>query len=230
MAVIHNAYPFNPDSFIEVILKFLEKLDANSDGYRKLRSHAISLYENSSVVRLLASNYGGWTRDAIENQIAKDNPQEIYDVLFWFSIILYSLLQVNDYPEFGLGEQYDFLEDDLSSFGWGHDDNKMLLYGRSFDQLLKIPSNQFLESLDKLDNFWNFFSPYTTSGKSGWMNTHDVKRLLRKLKEDESKKLDIIKIRGDKTKIDRINILKRAMEMLEVAESERSGLCILISG
>ena len=68
MAISYDCYPFKPDEFAAAIAPYVSKLAEGQQGLAMLRTGAIALFDSDSNVRKLASEYGGWDRQALTTE------------------------------------------------------------------------------------------------------------------------------------------------------------------
>ncbi len=232
MAIIHDAYMFQPEDFVDEVAPFIENIQRTLEGYSLLRSHAIYLYDSSPQVRILSEEYGGWERNSIMTQIPNDRPRGPEDVVFWFVLLLYHHLSRPKPHQLGLGANLDLMYKVAEALDWNKEQRNDLLKGRSFEYL--IQTHRRIKSSDKIKGElanWNNFRLPSTGGHVGWLDNDDVQRLLEKLMKAKSR-LSSLQIPGNVSSNSEsmTQVFQATTEMLLTAQKEYCGLCLICSG
>ncbi len=227
MAIIHDAYLFNPDAFAATIAPYAVGALQGMDGYQSLREHALRVYDESPHVQELARRYGGWDRDAILTQIRPDGSDDPEDTAFWLAILLYAHLGQSEGETLGLGEGWRVLADALVSFGWSRRKSDLLIRGHSFVELPRGWSAEgAIPNSDRLVGALGHIGGLFPSGSAGWLDIGEVRQLVAKLVGDGAKvPPSDAHIRSDGAKA-----YQAARGMLAVAAGEGRGLCMILSG
>jgi len=245
MTIFHKAYLFKPSEFGQLVRPYMDDLEESSNGYDRVRSEGISLYDTSAGVKKLADEYGGWDRYGIVKDIPEHEPRDPDDIAFWFILLLYgSLAQAG--KQLGLGNSWQRLDKMLVALGWDVHRRDLLINGHDFSLFARkwLAGPGYPEEQDKALLVWSHMNWTFQSGGVGWLGLDDIVALLRKLSEDERRLRDSRVLEGTQAELiglhdqihvsgDRLSVpsvYQAAVDMLRIAVEERSGLCIILSG
>lgn len=232
MALVHDAYLFNPERFFDIVFPYLQVLDESGPGYANLRNKALQVFEQNLRVRSLCEEYGGWSRSAIDTHIPNKTVYNLDDVAFWVVILLYSNLGEEDSIRLGLGSDFYSLNKLLEASGWQADQRRLLIWGHHFKDLPtrvheSAPSNSDRRSFYPV---WEKIRPFSTSGRAGWLGAGEVIHMYDDLQALMQKTQETA---DQETSFDPENerrVLDVAIQMLSTARMEETGLCLIGSG
>jgi hypothetical protein len=223
MAIYHDAYLFKTEEFERDISKYLEPLRNLHEGYTLLRSRALEVFKNSSQVRDILAEYGGWDLSELLTFPA-NSPNTAHDVAFWMMVLLYDSLYRTSKHDLGLGGKHDLLKHILQTLEWNDRDIHLVLKGRSFVEFAT-------EHLQADDEFWRYLQPHSTASWAGWLSHDDVKRLYGMLTPEESRLPSATLVENrDAILGDIFTVYQRAKQMLGSAIEADCDLAIIISG
>jgi hypothetical protein len=231
MGNFHDAYLFEPESFINTVIPYINALKEDKSGYSFVRAAAIDLYDNDPQVRFLAEEYGGWNRDAIVAQIPSDYPYEPDDIAFWFVVLLYSFCRMKESCTLGLGNHWHLFDCTLEALGWNDADRHLLIIGNDFTHLVEKALSKGKGRLDELNvmGYWDYVKPFSQGGQVGWIGLQDSQRLLNKIIDDEHRLTSVVGVMKADFKLLQ-EAYQAAFEMLVAARDAHNGLCMIISG
>jgi hypothetical protein len=230
MSIARAAYLFYPNQFVDQVKPFLNKLVRIKEGYQFLRSESLKQLEQNRNVDFLVKEYGGWDFESLKTQIPDGYPKDIEDIVFWFSLLLYSNAKEINSSNLGLDSSFLLLETILNELGWKGKELELLVNGRTFSELLPKPSSiglHFRVGDVDIEQLWDYFNPNSTCGKFGWISFGDIKSLLSKLKVDQNRIFQLI---SDTNNSELEFIFEKYIKKLEEAKNIKSGLIYVISG
>jgi hypothetical protein len=172
MTIAYDCYPFIPQDFAASIAPYVYDLDSAPDGYARLRSAALALFDRDENVRRLASNYGGWDRASLTVETG-ETPA------FWLILFLYAhFSQLSQSMGFSNMSYASYIAD------WSQEDNHVLANGKhSFEDFARQYLYQSETSRETLPEFWKSFRPQCMMGHLGWLDVPDIQNLLDKLSQ-----------------------------------------------
>ena len=175
MTIAHDCYPFLPDKFAATVSPYVEALKHGPDGYSKLRSAALTLFDNDSNVRRLVSDYGGWNKRTLEAEPPETTPG------FWLMLFLYAHFFTVTQKEPSLNVPLSTVAWVARLAGWSKDDVATLNQGKhSFKDFARQWLFEELgDNPQSIPDFWNHFHPESTLGHLGWLNVADIRNLLK---------------------------------------------------
>jgi hypothetical protein len=231
MSITRDAYIFDPNKFVIQVNQFLNKFISRKEGYQYIRTETLKILEKNQNVAFLASEYGGWDYFSIKTQIPEDYPKHIEDIVFWFSLLLFSHVEKTENANLGLEANFELMENILNEYGWNEKEIKLPIYGRPFSELLPSPSSMGLYfrigDVD-IEQLWDYFQPNSTLGKFSWINFDDIKFLLSKLEDEQNKITQIINEGNNRSEIEMV--FHKYVKRLEEATNYKAGLLYVISG
>ncbi len=224
MAIIHDAYLIDLESFANKLTPYLEIL-GEGNGYEQLRLEAIRLYESKSEIREILGDYGGWDRNSILTQIPETPPQHPEDVAFWLVILLYNEFK-SGLHQLGLGSALNLVQYSLTLLGWSENEVEQLVRGNS----LKVFAQKRLHIETVIADHWDLVRPSSTSAWAGWLDRPEIECLLHRLIEDEQKLASMSPKNAETNGITLQDAYQSAISMLASAKRNNTELCIIISG
>ena len=182
MTIAYDYYPFIPRDFAATIALYLDDLRSGRDGYFRLRSAALALFDTNDNVKQFASDYGGWDRNTITTELTENDPT------FWLLLFLYE-----HFSQFKGNLTWQSASFPTVSYiahiaGWSQEERDVLTQGkRSFkDFAQQWLSKEEIDYLNHIPDFWDHFHPACMYGHVGWLDVSDIQNLLEKLSELES--------------------------------------------
>lgn len=230
MTIFHDAYLFDAISFATDVAPVVSALCRHPiGGYQELRNQATIAFDENLQVRMMADNYGGWDRSALQNQ-PDSVPTNADDVAFWFMLLIYQrCVRPEIHGHFGLNGYWRNCQPLLQVLDWPENDIRLLIEGRRFDDLARL-SSETNEAWPKDASFifdtWHQIHPASTSSCAGWLDHSDVRRLLNRLAAD----IDTFRLNKALRDSNSENAYQCAAHMLMLAEEKASGLCLIRSG
>jgi hypothetical protein len=181
MAIAFDCYPFRPLEFAATIAPYVTDLYTRQDGYTRLRSAALTLFDSDSNVRRLASEYGGWDRPTLTIELTEENPA------FCLILFLYAHFFTINEPSVWQYVSLSTMSYITQIAGWSQGDSHVLTHGkRSFKDFAQ---RWLYEAKNDhpliIPDFWNHFHPECMYGHLGWLDESDILSLLQKLSELE---------------------------------------------
>ena len=221
MAIYHDSYLFQPENFAADVVPCLEDLQRSPEGYVRLRSRTIAAYDESTVMRLMAEDYGGWDRKSIVGEVPADKPENPEDVAFWLVLLLYHHFLNTAAYHLGLRDGWRLMGEITGALGWSDVEADLLITGRSFRSL-----RDYMDHTSENLEYLEYLHPFSTGGRAGWLSFTDVQSLHGKLVGDQPR-FENLQIGQDAASK---KVYASAFEMLNAAEKERCGLCLIRSG
>jgi hypothetical protein len=220
MAIYHDSYLFEPEKFAADLAPFLEDLERAPDAYGRLRAQAIAAFDESDVVRRLADNYGGWDRATIVEELLAEDPEGPADVAFWLVLMLYNHLKIPP-DHIGLRSDWRLMAEITKTLDWSDVETELLITGRSFRALF-----DFVELTEMQKELLDHLQPSSTAARAGWLHSTDVSALLESLQHDKPRfdELDVAQDAAANA------VYAVALEMLQTAQDQGYGLCLIRSG
>jgi hypothetical protein len=243
MSLFHEAYIFQPRDFARAILPYIRDVTTSSHGYARLRTDAIRLYDSNQQVRDLADEYGGWDRKGIMTAFPERHPDSLDDTAFWVKLLLYGHLTKLPDRRLGLNAYWRLLDKVLTRLGWDDARRELLIKGRNFNDLEKeMVNTPGMGNIDSTATIWDHVARSFQSGSAGWLTCEDAHELVQHLTGDQQRigalldtvtspsmqEHNIARKRTDQNQLD--EACHSAMDMLQAALEQHSGLCIIISG
>lgn len=226
MSIFHDAYFFDPGLFAADMAEGTTLLPRSAaKTYEMMRSAALESFDTNKITRELADRYGGWDRGSILAELPEQAPGKPEDFAACCLLLLYGKVTsptVN--PSLGLHGLWRVCAGLLTRFGWPKVDSKLLVQGRHFEELaIKWHTNDAAPANGDAIAIWRQVRPVSTASSIGWLSVSDVQHLQEKLRT--SRRLFAGLLTTEETQA-----YQQATVMLQEAQENRTGLCLILSG
>lgn len=252
--LIHRAFLFNANEFIQELEPIINSLDAgDARPLFKKAVHTISQTTSKEWIFRLAGTYlldirqvdvinQPWV-DSIENRLTNPTSITSSNLGYWLLIVFSKFTQ----RCIGIGHDFPIIEGATRISGWTEDDSKLLISGDSTSLLLKphepVITNR--EYIKHTDPYWHWMIPFHAP-RRGYLTQKRITYLFEQLQRIEQKIFDFNPINflngqeGYWSPIAASSLrqhyyqrlqatYKRALKMLEAALDEKKELYLTVS-
>lgn len=235
MAIIHDAWLFNPSRFAEAMAGYVRSLVENpSGGYQLLQDAAVATLDRCKSGWTYADRYGGWDRASVLAELAELQASDGRGHMgFCLMLFLYAHLAANNVTDesLGLRDLWRNSRGSLDRLDCTNGERELLIRGHSFHHFLEryIAPHLTARQVAEMAGVWECVHPASTGGHAGWLDDKDIEMLSRTLKDARA-------MLGSRTSsplssaLDEAEVIRRAENMLQTARAKNRGLCLILSG
>jgi hypothetical protein len=135
-------------------------------------------------------------------------------------LLLYHHLKIPP-DHIGLRSDWRLMAEITKMLDWSDAETELLITGRSFRTL-----PDYVELTEAQKELLDHLQPFSTGARAGWLRSTDVVVLLESLRRDEPRfgELDVARDAAANS------VYAAALEMLQTAQDQGYGLCLIRSG